>query len=220
MSQADFSDYVVHFTKNERPWTLQHRPQDRQAETIAATSARDRLEAILKQRRILALRMPWTDCPAVCFTECTWPSLLRHCKEYSSYGIGFEKAKIFARGGGPAIYMRQDHFAAQKKSFASEVYPFVAPFVPQYAPPEHRAKYWKEDRPFPMDFTHQREWRLPAQMEFAFDDVAFIFLAIHADLDAMPQSARKALPPEKWIIVSNYQKIEELWPQHNIGDGV
>lgn len=33
-------------------------------------------------------------------------------------------------------------------------------------------------------------------------------------------SGVRAAPADKWIIVSNYRKIEELWPQHNIGGAV
>jgi hypothetical protein len=224
MSQADFSDYVVHFTKRGPPYSLQHRPQDkrtetlRQLQTIAAATPLARLVTILEQGRILAADMPWTDCPAVCFTECTWPSLLTHCDTYSPYGIGFTKAKIFADGGGPAIYMRQDHFEAQKKSFAREVFPFVTPFVPLYASAEHREKYWKDKR-FPMDYTYEREWRLPAELQFTLDEIAFVVVSTHTDIAAMPREAQ-ALPPDKWIIVSNYRKIEELWPQHNLGGAV
>ena len=82
MSQADFSEYVVHFTKAGDPYSAQQHPDEVNA--IAGTDARQRLVRILQMRRITATRMPWTNRPAVCFTECTWPSLLRHCDSASA----------------------------------------------------------------------------------------------------------------------------------------
>jgi hypothetical protein len=212
VSQADFSEYVVHFTKDGDPYSAQQHPDE--VNGITGTDARRRLSRILQMRRITATRMPWTNRRAICFTECTWPSLLRHCATYSSYGIGFQKPKIFERAGGPAIYMRQDHYRAQRAAheFVNEIFPFITPFAPPYAPAPHLEEFWK-DKP-PIDYTYEREWRLPSDMQFAFDDIAFIFLDTHADVAAMPDAVRAALPADKWIIVSNYRKIEELWPQH------
>jgi hypothetical protein len=135
---------------------------------------------------------------------------------------------LAARGRREEAYVRlrgiKDHFAAQKKSFASVVYPFITPFVPEYASPEHRAAYWKDprtgkDRP-PNDYTYEREWRVPCDLQFDYADVAFVLVTSHADISAMPSAARAALPADKWINVSNYRKIEELWPQHNLGGAV
>ena len=70
MSQADFSDYVIHFTKDNNP-------HSGEVHGITGTDARARLIRILDMCRIVSTNMPWTNRPAVCFTECTWPSLLR-----------------------------------------------------------------------------------------------------------------------------------------------
>src|SRR5581483_7250810 len=114
MPRPDFSEYVVHFTKSARPFGLARAgaPRVPGLTEIGALSAYERLVAMLQQGVIRATNMPWTDKPCVCFTECVWGSLLDHALRYSHYGIGFHKKALFAAGGGPAIYMRQDLFRA------------------------------------------------------------------------------------------------------------
>lgn len=114
--------------------------------------------------------------------------------------------------------MRQDLYRAQRDAheFVDEIFPFITPFVPEYASAAHRAAFWP-DRPI-IDYTYEREWRLASDLQFEFHDLAFIFLSIHEDLATMPAQARHGVQADKWIIVSNYRKIEELWPQHNLGD--
>ena len=216
MSQPDFSDYVVHFTKTAAPYSADQHPQE--VNGIVGTDARQRLGRVLQMRRITATRMPWTNRRAVCFTECTWPSLLRHCARYSAYGVGFSKAKVFERGGGPAIYIRQDHYQAQHAAheFVDDIFPFLTPFAPPYAPAPYLADWAKP----PLDYTYEREWRLPADMQFTLEDLAFILVSTHTDVALMPAPVQAAVPADKWVIVSNYRKIEELWPQHNVGGAV
>src|SRR5258708_39476114 len=112
MDRSAFSKAVVHFTMDGLLFRAQTNPED--PADIAPLSAKERLFALLTQRRIRATRMPWTNKLAVCFTECTWPSLLGHAERYSPYGLGFEKAFIFATGGGPAIYLPPHLLERQK----------------------------------------------------------------------------------------------------------
>lgn len=66
--RADFFVYVVHFTKESNGQT-----------------ALENLKSILNEKVIHAHSMTWFQATeAVCFTECTWPSLLSHCKYYSN----------------------------------------------------------------------------------------------------------------------------------------
>lgn len=83
-----------------------------------------------------------------------------------------------------------------------------------YSKPEPYLRQWAKT---PIDFTYEREWRLPASMDFELTDIAFVFVPTHTHIAAMPPRAVAALGVDKWITVSSYHKIEELWPQHNIG---
>ena len=103
MPRPDFSEYVAHFTKNAPPFGLKENAEDGSIKAVKG-NATERLVSILTSKKIFATPMPWTNRPAVAFTECPWGSLLDHTKQYSPYGVGFTKAHLFAAGGGPAIY--------------------------------------------------------------------------------------------------------------------
>lgn len=108
------SDFVVHFTKGDgdKPY--------------------ENLVKMLEEKTLKASSIPWTENPAVCFTECPWSSLFKHVRHYSSYGLGFTKPHVFAAGGGPAYYVRADHWEKQK--WDDHVKTVVTPFWPAYRP--------------------------------------------------------------------------------------
>ena len=217
MPRPDFSDYVVHFTKAAAPWSVgrEDAPAELIAE-IAGLTPLERLVAILTERVIRATPMPWTRKPSVCFTECVWGSLLDHAATYAPYGVGFEKKFLFAAGGGPAFYMRQDLYQAQveqQHGWHDSVWPFITPFVPDYASDEHLATYWAGRQP--LDYTREREWRVPTDLGFELSDVAFIIVATGADDAQLPGDLIAALGTEKILRIDNYRRINELWPWHH-----
>ena len=138
----DFSNVVAHFTADRLPYGIDGEKDERKG--VPSRTARERLANVLEQKAVWATKMPHTDQPAVCFTECTWASLLDHAEEYSPYGIGFTKELLFQNGGGPAVYIRADLFKKQlsNKGFHPELYPFLTPFRPKYAEQKHRDDYW------------------------------------------------------------------------------
>lgn len=165
--------------------------------------------------------MPFTKQKAVAFTECPWASLSFHAKQYSPYGIGFKKEKVFAQGGGPAIYIRQDLFDAQLtnfshmqnpswKGFENKLYSFLTPFVPAYAPPAHLATYWKGRNP--VDYSHEREWRSPNDLAFTKDEIEFIVVKTHSDLASFAFLINRGFPVEKFLVMDVQDQIETLWP--------
>lgn len=109
VNKPDCSLYVAHFTNGGK---LKGESNDHDIERL---SAYERLISILEQKVIKASKMPWTGANAVCFTESPWTSLLTHTQRYSPYGIGFSKPALFAKHGGPAIYVRTDHYSKQMK---------------------------------------------------------------------------------------------------------
>jgi hypothetical protein len=215
ISQPDFSDFIVHFTKSAPPYCAAKHGDN--VKDITLLGARDRLFAILQTGRLRATPMPWTNKPAVCFTECTWPSLLTHARRYSPFGIGLKKSFLFERGGGPAIYLRQDLWQRQKAGgdFDSRLFAFITPFAPEYAPSAYLENDWKGREP--CDYTYEREWRIPVDLHFTLPDVAFVTVDTYEDMAKAPKTLKDAIGRDNWVILSNYRKIEQLWPQHRLG---
>ena len=224
--RPDFSQYVVHFTKDASPIsaastvnTEEELSQD--LAKIAGMSAAQRLISMLESRHIAATNMPWTNRPAICFTECTWSSLLDHARRYSRFGIGFSKAYLFSRGGGPAIYLtpgllehQKRHVGEDKLPFDPKLYAFVTPFMPAYAPADYKEKFWKKQNY--VDFSHEREWRVPHNLDFELSDVAFVIVASYEDMARAPKPLKDAIGRDNWLIMDNYAKIESLWPVHRV----
>ena len=211
--------YVVHFTKDAHPISSDMPGVD--LGSITSMSAKERIFSILREQRIMATKMPWTNKPAVCFTECTWPSLMGHAQRYSTYGVGFRKEFLFAAGGGPAFYMpphilkrQKDHVGGDKVPFDPQLYSFLTPFVPFYAPQAYKDEHWNGKSP--VDFSHEREWRVPHDLVFTTDRVQFVLVDTYEDMAQAPKELKDAVGREKWIIMSVYRKIEELWPTHQL----
>ena len=132
MNKPDFSNYVAHFTTDGK-----FKGDNNTEVEFEQMSAYDRLINILRSKTIKASNMPWTGAKAVCFTESPWTSLLAHTQQYSPYGLGFSKKSLFDKHGGPAIYVRTDHYRKQRvegSGFHKMLLPFVTPFSPVYRP--------------------------------------------------------------------------------------
>jgi hypothetical protein len=217
--RPDFSMYVVHFTKDSAPISAAKNPDA--VASLTALSAKERLFAILKAKQIQATRMPWTNKPAVCFTECTWTSLFAHARQYSPYGVGFRKEFLFAAGGGPAVYMppallekQKAHVGVGNEAFDEEFFSFLTPFAPPYMPTPYKTKYWNNKKP--VDYSHEREWRVPHDLTFEYTKVRFVIVNSYEDMATAPKPLKDAIGRENWLIMSNYKKVEQLWPVHQV----
>jgi hypothetical protein len=204
-TRPDFSEYLAHFTKTSRSG----------GKLITAT---DRLVSILTSGTINAGSLPWTKRPAVCFTECPWSSLLSHAKQYSAFGIGFKKPTIFAHGGGPAYYVRADHFFHQK--WDPSIYSFVTPFWPSYRPTTIPNPIGPTGKPAlagkSIDYSHEREWRIPQDFSFSPPDVEFVILPDYKTMAAIPSKLKDAIGRDKFLLLEMYRAVERLWPVHNL----
>ncbi len=207
MNRPDFSNYLAHFTKDGPLCSS----EDAKAGTISAMTALQRLESIIRSNVISATTMPWTNAHAVCFTECPWSSLIAHTKQYSPYGIGFSKGLVYSKHGGPAYYVRPDHFKKQLSSgkFDKQLWPFVTPFSPSYRPKHMRGAYFPT-----VDYSHEREWRVPHDFPFVLSDVEFVILKDYHDMAQFPKDLKDAIGRDKFILIENYEHIESLWPVH------
>lgn len=190
--RSDQSHFLAHFTSGSDPFK--------------------NLISILEQKTICASTLPWTDLPAVCFTECPWPSLIKHAEKYSPFGIGFAKPRVFAAGGGPAYYVRADHFF--KQTWEEHVKAFVTPFWPEYRSKElHDTKYLNGKT---VDYAHEREWRVPHNFTFKHSQVEFVVVEKYEDMARFPKPLKDAIGRKKFILAEVYRNIEFLWPTHII----
>jgi len=208
LNKPDCSQYVAHFTSSGKL------KGDHNDLTIEAMSAYDRLISILTTKIIKASKMPWTGANAVCFTESPWTSLLSHTEKYSPYGIGFSKPTLFTKHGGPAIYVRTDHYTKQIKEadgFHPQLLPFVTPFSPVYRPYHMKKASYDIGN---CDYTHEREWRVPHDFPFEYKDIQFVILDSYLDMERFPNELKDDIGWEKFILMDNYKIVEELWPVH------
>ena len=115
------------------------------------------------------------------------PSLLRHVDNYSPFGLGFTKPHVFAAGGGPAYYVRADHW--EKQQWANNVKTFVTPFWPAYRPKTE--KYQVPLGGKTIDYAHEREWRVPHDFRFEYQQVQFIVLPDYVTMAKFPAELKE-----------------------------
>lgn len=208
--RPDQSDYLAHFTRDGDPFCKDNNPV---ATKVAGMSAFDRLVAMLEQKKILASEVPWVKRAAVCLSECPWSSLISHAENYSPYGIGFTKPHIFAAGGGPVYYVRADHWAKQK--WEDHLKTFVSPFWPAYRPASLRSDAALRGKT--IDYSHEREWRVPHDFRFTLDQVSFVVVNTYEDVARFPKALKDSIGRKKFLIMDVYREIEVLWPVHRLG---
>lgn len=207
----DFSDYLAHFTRDGEP----HGSEDpaNPVNEFAKLSAGERLVSILESGIVRQSTMPWTGRLAACFTECPWSSLLDHAKQYSPYGVGFSKRHVFAADGGPVYYVRADQY--EKQQWAKHLHTFVTPFWPAYRAAKLKDKKYPGGKT--VDYSHEREWRVPHDFTFKLPQVEFVILPGYHEMAAFPGELKDAIGREKFLLMEVYKTVEHLWPVHNIG---
>lgn len=93
----------------------------------------------------------------ICFTEAPPNCSQEFNGRYSRFGIKFNKRHIFSLGGRPVIYQPDSDY--------------------ERLPPSLKWRHVRHelDGEVPIDFTWEREWRVPlAELCFDLDDVSFI----------------------------------------------
>ena len=203
---ADYSPLVVHFTKDK--------PFLRADQVVAGdplygfkgATALERLLNILTTRVVRASPLPWlTRNPrAVCFTECIWDGLVQLSEAYSPYGLVFSKRLVFEKGGGPALYVRGDSFKALTEAGA------VPPALESFVQPFDPTAVIKQG--VPIDFLHEREWRLPSDLPFVYSDLEYVLVGSKEDASSVIRTIGSAnLPDQKVIPLDVYATIKNAW---------
>ena len=145
--RSDIAKNLIHFTKG----------RDLQ-------DAYQTLKLILRDRRLVAsARLVRGASPCICFSEAPLGALEHGLinntgfTRYAPLGLMFSKSQIFASGGRPVIYQPEAEFSLLPKSLRWR-----------------HVRFEPTGQPL-IDFTWEREWRLPvADFRFEFSDVTVV----------------------------------------------
>jgi hypothetical protein len=55
-------------------------------------------------------------------------------------------------------------------------------------------------------------WRVPGDFTFDYEDVKFLVVEAFSDIGKLPEEAVKIIGKRSILSMSNYRRIEELWP--------
>lgn len=145
--RPDLATHLIHFTKG----------RDRE-------DAYSTLKTILQQQRLLgSTRLVRGATSCICFSEAPLTSLEHGLvndsgfTRYSPFGLLFSKTFIFERGGRPVIYQPESEF--------------------RLLPPPLRWRHvrFEPTGDSPVDFTWERDWRVPGdELRFGFGDVEIV----------------------------------------------
>lgn len=114
---------------------------------------------------------PSSNNKAICFTESTLQGLEAHNSVYNAkYGVSFKREILFSKGANPAINIRDDllnknvecildgnSWNAVKNHIPEPLIPFINIINTKF------------------DATHEREWRVPSDMQFEYSDLFIVF---------------------------------------------
>ena len=206
---VDYSPFLVHFTRDTgqsggRPITgADMIGEDHQLFKFLESSAVEKLTAILESKIVRSSPQP--DLPnkpeAACFSETVWGSMRTLTGFFSEYGIGFNKKLVFDQGGGPALYTRGDIVQNLSVSIPAQLEPFVKPFDPDGR--------WLPD---PSNFLYEREWRIPGNFRFEFQDIEFVLVDSYRDADSIVrQFGSQNIPENRVIVMESHRRVTETW---------
>jgi len=200
----DYSPLLVHFTK-DRPLAMANLlTEDHPLFAHKQTSAKEKLTNILVCRQVYGSPMPLLphNPTGVSFTECIWRALMPHTDRYSRYGIVFSKRLIFQRGGGPALYVRGDCLKALGNTIPPNLERLMSPFDPEGILLAG----------VPFDYLHEREWRLPGDLQFEYADVECVIVDSLKDaLDIIQHIGEQNLPLRKVIPMETWETTLKAW---------
>lgn len=197
-TQRDWSPFVGHFTSYRAMETLRHAatPGTSPEEVARLLSVADcksaEVVASIAKSHILrpSSPSPPDGIPAcVCLSECCLPGLLGHCEQFGRFGFMFRKSALFALGARPCAYVDREGYGEIAKlgrppATTNAAIGKLFGLANVYAPPGHGRI---------QDFTHQREWRL------------------FADLDLTASSPEMIVAPRSYI-----QRVRCWFPQVDI----
>src|SRR5579864_6616781 len=144
--RTDISDKLIHFTKGD-----------------SSNEAFGTLRKIIDERRLVAGNyMIRGGYRCVCFTEAPLVALAAgfvngpSVSRYAPFGLMFDKASVFAAGGRPVIYQPESEFGVLPAEIG------------------WRHVRYEPSGENPIDFTWEREWRVPGDLVFAAEEAVIV----------------------------------------------
>lgn len=173
-AQRDWSPYLVHFTNWSAMAPLRKMATLATAPGAVRTSLDEAdatsfgiVQLILSSGKVLA-RSPGDKTaipPCVCLSECDVPGLVSHSERYGRFGFVFTKAALFSKGARPCLYLDSAMYRGLRlmgtAPGASKVKREMFGLANVYRPPQKGRKVLVQD------YTHEREWRVFAEINFA-----------------------------------------------------
>jgi len=166
----DVGDHLIHFTgRNGQRMAV--------GPEILLLSPADRLMRILVEGRIRAFPTFGTSGAAiVALTESTQPTVRKVIADgpHVPFGIGFSKQTVFEKNGGPVLYVRGDEWEDARSALPVPLRSRLVRFWPgadaddDEELPDHLAAE--------SQWLHEREWRVPGDLSFNWDEVAFLIV--------------------------------------------
>jgi hypothetical protein len=168
----DMADHVIHFTGRADS-------QVKLDPAIGAMSDEQRLLQILLEGRVRSFTTFGGGDAVACLTESTKPSIssLLCERRYTPCGVGFTKQFVFDCGGGPALYIRGDEWEATK-ALPAALRSRVVRFWP--GADAEQVEVIPTSMSGRSEWLHEREWRVPGDLKFGWDDVEFLIVR-HSD---------------------------------------
>jgi hypothetical protein len=165
----DVGDHLIHFTGR-----IGRRINVDPA--IEAMPAQERLLHILVDGVVRGFETFGAEAPVVCFTESVKASVMRLIRDgrYEPCGIGFSKQHVFDRKGGPALYVRGDEWSTATAVLPQPLRCRLVRFWPgaQADPGEYLPNHLLTAS----EWLHEREWRVPTELRFDWQDVKFLIV--------------------------------------------
>lgn len=125
---------------------------------------------------------------SVCFTESTLSGLKAHRDVFKSkYGLAFSRQYLLNKKANPCLNIRQDLL---KKNLLrnGELYErYIYNFIPSELHPFVNIIHER------FDATHEREWRVPGDLNFQYKDILFLFCP-ESDFELFSKIQTKAKP--------------------------
>jgi len=113
--------------------------------------------------------------PVTCLTESTKAAVVSLVAEgrYTPCGIGFSKQFVFNARGGPALYVRGDEWPLVA-NVEQPIRARIVRFWPGADPDE--GEVLTSNLSGPSEWLHEREWRVPGDLAFNWQDVKFLIV--------------------------------------------
>ncbi len=125
---------------------------------------------------------------AVCFTESTLAGLKAHRDIFGAkYGVAFDRDHLFERGANPCLNVRASLLRADVLRPMEDRVRSVYNFIPNQLHPFVNVIHES------FDATHEREWRVAADIPFACSELLFLFCPV-ADFPYFASIASAGIP--------------------------